>query len=365
MKSFGLTSSFKIGDVEYYIETECKPERGFLVTKVVRDGAVINYKKQKVSKEIEENELMELIRDLHLNTIENFKKWGEISENFLKDAPAEVHVKMAEKLLKMGFMEQAEKHLKKAVERDDRYSSAYKVYALYHMFRDEYNKAFKHIVRALEISPHYPDYYLLMGKVLIKLDKEKEALRFIQEAIKRVPSYAEAHYEELKAFLKMMLKGISFEKEKILAKIKALPIMDPRLNCDEYKQALKLFKKEDLKGCLDNLESMEKIFYHNYPQEIIKDFSLLSKVGIKDKITLREYILKLEELLEEKDDYPDLYFAISKSYLLYIKELFEKAHYYLRKSLDLNPHYLEAKKVLELLENEIKGFLIFLKATER
>lgn len=365
MKSFGLTGSFRVGNIQYYIETEYRPERETLVTKVIRDGAVVNYRRQKVSKNIKENELMELIRDFHLNTIESLKKWGEISEDFLKDAPVEAHVKIGEKLLKMGFMEQAEKHLKKALDKDDRYSPAYKIYALYHMLRGEYNEAFKCIVRALEISPHYPDYYLLMGKILIKLDKEKEALKFIQEAVKRVPSYAEAHYEEIKAFIKMMLRGVGMEKEKILAKIKALPIMDPRLNCDEYERALNLFKKEDLKGCLSSLEDMEKIFYHNYPQEIIKDFSLLSKAGIKDRLTLREYILKLEELLEEKDDYPDLYFAVSKSYLLYIKELFEKAHYYLKKSLDLNPHYLEAKKVLELLENEIKGFLIFLKATER
>lgn len=364
-KGFGLSGSFEFGGNTYYVETEYVPEKESLVTKIIKDGVVIHYRKEKVSKDMEENELMEFIKEFHLNTMDYLRRWGEISEGFLKKAPVEIHVKMADKLMKMGFMKQAEKHLGKALEMDSEYSPAYKSYALLYFLKGEYDKAFKNLVKALEISPHYPDYYLLMGKVLIKLDKEKEALKFLQEAIKRVPSYSEAHYEEVKALLKMMIKGLKIEREKIIAKLKALPIMDPRLQCEELRNALEYFEKGDLENSLQELEKMDVIFYFNYPQELIRDFFLLSKYGIKDVLTLKEYILKLEELLEEKKDYPDLYFAVSKSYLFLIKELFAKAHFYLKKSLDINPHYPEARKALELLENEYKGFLIFLKAVER
>ncbi len=365
MRFFGFSDEFKIGDTPYYIETEYSPEKEVITTKILKNGNIIYYKKIKASKEMEESELLELVKDFHLDTLKEFKKWGDISEEFLKEAPVEIHVKMAEKLMKMGLLEEGEKHLKKALELNEGYSPIYKIYAIYHMLKGEYNKAFNYIAKALELSPNYPDYYLLMGKLLIKLGKEKESLSFINEALKRVPSYAEAHYEEVKAFLSLMVKGVKMEKEKIMAKLKALSIMEPRLAGDEYKEAVEYFEKGEYKKCLEKLEEMEKIFYEKFPQEIIRDFSLLSKAGIKNPVTLREYILRLEELLEKNKDYPDLYFAISKSYLLYIKEIFKRAHYYLKKSIDLNPHYIEAQKVLELLENEIKGFLIFLKAIEK
>jgi len=365
MKFFGFSDEFKIGDIYYYIETEYLPEKEIMTTKILKDGNIIYYKKNKVSKEMEETELLELVKDFHLDTLNEFKKWGKISEKFLEEAPVEIHVKMAEKLIKMGLLEEGEKHLKKAIELNKDYSPIYKTYAICYLLKGDYNKAFNYIAKALELSPNYPDYYLLMGKLLIKLGKEKESLSFINEALKRVPSYVEAHYEEVKAFLSLMIKGVKIEKEKIMAKLKALSIMDPRLAGDEYKEALEYFDKGEYKKCFEKLEEMEKIFYERFPQEIIKDFTLLSKAGIKNPVTLREYILRLESLLEENKDYPDLYFAISKSYLLFIKEIFKKAHYYLKKSIDLNPHYIEAQKVLELLENEIKGFLIFLKAIER
>jgi tetratricopeptide (TPR) repeat protein len=365
MKFFGFSDSFKIGDVEYYVETDYSPEREVITTKILKDGNIVYYKKQKVSRELSEEKILEILKDFHIDTLREYKGWGEISEKFIKGAPVEIHVKMAEKLMKMGLLTEAEKHLQKAIEIDKDYSPIYKNYAILYFIKGEYSKAFNYIAKALEISPNYPDYYLLMGKILIKLSKEKESLTFINEAIKRVPSYSEAHYEEVKAFLSLMIKGISIEREKVMAKLKLLPIMDPRLNSQEYKEALLHFEKNEYKECLAKLEEMEKIFYYNYPQEIIRDFALLSKADATTPLTLREYILRLEALIEKNKDYPDIYFALSKSYLLFIKELFEKSHYYLKKSIDLNPHYIEAKKILELLENEIKGFLIFLKAIER
>ena len=105
---------------------------------------------------------------------------------------------------------------------------------------------------------------------------------------------------------------------------------------------------------------MKKIDVH----EFIADFELFSKhSGLKDKqITIEEYVDLMHSKIEQYPRYADLRNALGKAYLIKVRALLNAARQQFIKAAEINPEYLEAKKNLELIENEMKGFILFLRA---
>jgi tetratricopeptide (TPR) repeat protein len=121
---------------------------------------------------------------------------------------------------------------------------------------------------------------------------------------------------------------------------------------NKYADALKRFQKFK--------DDMKKVDVHDF----ISDFELFSKLsGLKEtQITIEEYIDLMDSKIEKYPHYPDLRNALGKAYLVKIRALLNAARKQFKKALELNPEYLEARKNLELIENELKGFILFLRA---
>jgi hypothetical protein len=78
--------------------------------------------------------------------------------------------------------------------------------------------------------------------------------------------------------------------------------------------------------------------------------------------TVQKYVTKLECLVKEYPDFPDLHNFLGIAYLIQCRHLFNKSLHQFQTAVDINPKFEKAINHLKLAKNDGKGLLILLRA---
>jgi len=366
MKGFGTSSYLNVGEKTYYIETSYLATQGKILTKVTREGKVVLIVREELSEELNEKKIFETIKNFHENVLGELKTWLSVKEK-MKEAPLEMYVKLAEKFLKMGLLEEAKELIEEKIKLDENYApSNYVLGKIYFELKD-YEKSAVYFDRAIQIKD-YPNYLLWGARALRFKGEYTRSISYLKRAIEQNPSYAEAHFEMGLALLELTINSErAFPFKMVLFSFKSAELLDARFKHEKFKKGIECLEKGEIFSAKEYFDEFFKILSPPDVHEILNEFMLLSKYGEPERVKtlIDDYILKLKEIREEHPEYADVRFNLAIALLTKIRTLFEEAQIELENALSINPDYKEAKNVLELLKNELQGYAIFLKTIGR
>ncbi|MEN3044392.1 MAG: tetratricopeptide repeat protein [Candidatus Hydrothermales bacterium] len=366
MKGFGTSSHLEIGDRVYYIETSYLSAQGEIFSKVTREGKVVSIKRIEVDKDLEERKIFETLKNFHENLVNEIKTWLSIKEK-VKEEPLEMYVKLAEKMLRIGLLEESKELLEDKIKLNENYGPLNFVLGQIYFYLKDYEKSSLFFEKAIQ-DRDYANYFLWAGRVFRIKNEFTRSISYLKKAIEKNPSYAEAHFEMGLSLLDLVLNsGSTIPFKTIILSFKSAEILDPRFRNEKFKNGLTLLENGEI---VEAKRLFEEFFYSLKPHdvhEILEEFIILTKYADREKlrIVVDDYILKLKELRDEHPEYADVRFNLALAFFIKIKTLFEEAQIELENALSINPDYEAAKKALELLKNESEGFALFIKTIGR
>lgn len=366
MKGLGTSSHIKVGEKTYYIETSLLSAQREILTKVTREGKIILVRRMEIHEEIGKGEIFETLKNFHESVVNEIKTWLNLKEK-VKDEPLDVYINLAEKMLKMGLLENAKEILEDKLKINENYAPLNFVLGKIYFNLKDYEKSSLFFERAIQ-EREYPNYLLWTARVYRFKKEYTRSVSYLKRAIDKNPSYAEAHFEMGFCLLELVLNsGTTVPFKTIILSFKSAEILDPRFKNEKFKEALNLLEKGEIIEAKKLLDEFFDILKPHDVNEILEEFTILSKYADKQnlKLIIDDYILKLKEIREEHPEYADVRFNLALAIFFKIKTLLEEAQIELENALSINPDYENAKKVLELLKNETEGYALFLKTIGR
>lgn len=367
-KVFGLDSALKLGSDVYHVETYAEPKHCKIISQVYKSGKILEVTEKNYDPNIKEKSMISVIQTTHNQQIDDLSHLLQLTEKVQKQLRAEVFNRIGMLLFSKGFYEEARKSFEAAVEADENLTDAHRNLGNVYKRLGNPDRAIAQFTRALYLAPNNADYYLDLALAYLEKDMYDEAFKELKKAININEDYADAYFNL--GFLILKEKVVKNKKPKerdiSAAKLyfKNASIMDERYQDKSYSDAFRLLWDDNYVEAFERFaefkENLKKVDVH----EFIADFELFSKVGgTKDtKITIEEYIDLMSSKIDKFPHYADLRNALGKAYLLKVRALFNAARQQFKKALEINPDYQEAKKNMELVENELKGYVLFLRA---
>lgn len=367
-KTYGLDSAIKLDDEIYHVETFAEPKFFKVISQIFKSGKILEVKEHPYDQSITEKSLLGLIQSIHNRQIDGLSHLLDLAEKVRKELHAAAFNKIGEMFMKKGFLQDAQKSFEEAIRSDQNLTDAHRNLGTIFKKLGYVDRAIAQFTRALYLAPNNADYYLDLGLAYIEKDMYDEAFEELKKAININNDYAEAYFN----------LGLLILKEKVVGKetpddqdinatkfnFKSASILDSRFQEQTYYDACNLLLENKYKEALDSFNkfkvNMQKIDVH----EFISDFELFSKFSDLrgTPITIDEYLDRMNAKIEKYPIYADLRHALGKAYLIKMRSLFDAAVKQFKKALEINPEYEEAKRNLELLENETRGFILFLRA---
>ncbi|MEO0294629.1 MAG: hypothetical protein ABIM85_01255 [candidate division WOR-3 bacterium] len=366
MKGFGTSSHIKAGEKTYYIETSLLSAQREILTKVTREGKIVLVKRIEIHEEIGEKEIFETLKNFHESVVNEIKTWLSLKEK-VKDEPLDIYINLAEKMLKMGLLEEAREILEDKIKINENYAPLNFVLGKIYFYLKEYEKSSLFFEKALQ-DREYPNYLLWAARTYRFMKEYTRSVSYLKRALEQNPSYAEAHFEMGLSLLELVLNsGTTIPFKTIILSFKSAEILDPRFKNEKFKEALNLLERGEVIEAKKLFGEFFNILKPHDVHEILEEFTILSKYSDKENLKqiIDDYILKLKEIREEHPEYADVRFNLALAIFFKIKTLFEEAQIELENALSINPDYENAKKVLELLKNETEGYALFLKTIGR
>lgn len=368
MKGFGVSSHLKVNDNLYYLESYFSPVTSCIYTKLSREGKILMSKRKEVDyQSLDEKKLMEIIKNIHLETEEELREWFSIYSKIKEEAPSEIYVKIGEKFLNIGLLQEAKELLEHRIKQDESYAPLFFTLGKVYYALKDYEMASFYLERAVSLAPNYANYNMWVARAYRKKKEFTRSLSYIRKALDINPSYGEAQFEMGLCLLELYIEGTMLSFKSIVFPFKSAELIDSRFKHPLYREGIEYLQKGELFEAKAKFEEFLEILEPHEVHNILNEFVLLVKYAEENKlpIILDDFILKLKELVQENPEYPDVHFYLALAYLLKIKNLLSLADRELENSVGINPDYQLAKEVKELLRNEIEGYLVFMKAIER
>ncbi len=367
-RTYGLDSAVKFDKDIYHIETYAEPRHFKLVSQTFKSGRILDVKEKQYDHQIREKTLIDLIQSIHNEQIESLSHLLRLVENVKKGMHADAFNKIGVIFMGKGFFQEAKKSFTDAVRIDQNLTDAHRNLGYVYKKLGDIDRAIAQFTRALYLAPRNADYYLDLGLAYLDKDMYDEAFQELEKAINFNKNFAEAYFNLGYLILKeKVMKAPTLHEKDVIAAIvnlKYASLLDPRFQVDPFKDALHLLEQKDFAKSVSRLTKFKDEMKKTDIHEFIYDFELFSKFSdLKEvTITVDEYIDKMHRKVDSNPQYADLWNALGKAYLIKMRSLFNAALTHFKKAVEINPDYVQASRNLELVENEIKGFMLLLRA---
>ena len=220
----------------------------------------------------------------------------------------------------------------------------------------------------LKKTTGYADFWVRKGQIEVQMGQWQAAQESCAEALKRNPDYGEAYLRV--AHVLLLACGTEIDVQSRKAQMDKAreqlgrAIHRGGLGGAEPEAVVRMLHKGDWEKAAAALESWldrrpwalrlddHDRFYLDY---------LYGEQG-RDSQRIQAYVQGLEETVDNHPGYADLHNRLGVAYMIQCRQLLTQAIAHFQTALRLNPSYKRAKRNLQLVKNDSKGFLILLRA---
>lgn len=369
VKDISIDDSLYVGGKKYHIQTNSTGESRKIVSILFENGKVLDSAVFIYGADISEAALTRLVRSVHNKKVAEMKSLFQIAEQLSEKRHAEALNKLGSVFLGKRMYEEAIRQFRKATEIDANCAEAQNNLGLALSLAGRDSEALEFYQKAIQKQPNYGDFHNNLGVLLCKLGRYKEGIEELETAVRLGAKFGEAYFNLGLAHLKIIQDPTSaahFPPTSVLIH-RALENFERAIDLtpyfkDKYFQSGLVHLKNNMIGkAIEDFSRslMEVNKLKSKQREICYEFYLrfmYQDKGISEH-DIKEYILKLQNLLSKNPGYADLHNHLAGAFLIWARTLFQKASDHLNQALSINPHFKRAKNNLKLVENESKGLV--------
>jgi len=142
---------------------------------------------------------------------------------------------------------------------------------------------------------------------------------------------------------------------------------DPRYRSPLINDAISAIEAGEVEQARKLLADFRSTLGEEEVSYLSDEFDLLIRYAepARKPFIIEEYREEIRTKLALEPDHPDLHNELGKIYLLAIKSYWDRAINEFKRALSLDPNLTAAKQNLELVQYELKGFLLFLRGLSK
>lgn len=367
VKDFSIDDNLYVGGKKYHIQTNSSGKSRKIVSILFIDGKVLDSSIFVYGADISEAALTRLVRSVHQKKVGEMKSLFQIADKLLEEKHVDSLTKLGSVFLGKRMYDEAVRQFKGALELDPDHAQAQNSLGLALSLAGKDGESLEFYERAIQNQPNYGDFRNNLGVLLCKMGRYKEGIEELEKAVRLGVRYGEAYFNLGLAHLKIVQDPSSPDKfppasvliHRALEHFEKAIDMTPHFK-DKYFQAGLMHLKNNMVGkAIEEFSRslMEVNKLKAKQREVCYEFYLRFLYQGKPMVEsdIKEYIVKLQDLLSKRPGYADLHNYIAGAYVAWARTLFIKASEHLDQSLSINPNFRRAKNNLKLVENESKG----------
>jgi tetratricopeptide (TPR) repeat protein len=280
--------------------------------------------------------------------------------------------KLGLQYLRWNLLDEAISEFELAIQYDGNFGEAYLNLGEAYMRRGGLEEALRVLKQGVQAAPKYADMWQKLGMVHFRLDQYNHAIRCFQKALKINPNYDEPHFYIAICLMDVVEKNISVHglpdqkdcKKYALEHLSRAANQSGRFKTPKFEEAMRVCHKGNFTQSRALLQEISVDLPRIIDLDFHDAFYLNFMYGDRGRNTrnIQKYVDRLERLVKEHSDFPDLHNKLGIGYLIECRDLFNRALEQFQSACRLNPEYKRAKNNLKLAQNDGKGFLILLRA---
>lgn len=372
MTQINFSNNIRVSSRNLHLQTNTF-ENDKNVISTLFDGGRVICKEEVVIDSIEsKSSLKTAVKNFHISQLESIELLYTISSRVRTVRHPLSLMRLGRQFLRWNLLDEAIEEFKLALQYNPKFSEVYGYLGNAFIRRGALEEAVEVLEQGVKIGKSYADIWLKLGVAYLRKKEFIKSLKMFKLSLKINPRFDEAHLLLAVLFLEIYINGIKeqglppVDQQIQLAKEnlgKAVTLSKRMRNSTIQKAAQELYKghlQESLTLLIQALDEVIPEIDLGFQDHFYLNF-LYGDKG-RDSHRIKEYIEKLENILNQSDHLPDIHNHLGVAYMIQCRHLFNQAINEFRTAYRLNPEYQRAKRNLKLTENDGKGFLILLRA---
>ena len=379
MKSVVLHTKVTVNAHEFHVHTGSVAEKNIILSEIFEHGKFVT-SKQLVFEERDtrdESSKLRFIKNkatyLHKNTIDEINTLFQIQSKLQPLKLYLPHYKLGSVFFFRNIVPEAIASFKNCLQHNPEFIPAYIMLGKCYISLGVYTDALQHLLQGFKLNSEFPDLANTLGVALTLNREYQKAISILQQALKKNPAFDEAHFNLGIALFRSTIDSSDLQ-DKIVVPPRVMRYLKSLINQERYQaeswqsifeNTIEVIKNGNLTDILNYLEQVQfKLITHVKIDPIIESFYLKFMYGGRELTysELESYENRIWALAEERKSFADFWNEMGTIHIIQCRHLFLKAVIEFEKAVQLNQHYSDALKNLELIQNIKKGFLILLRA---
>lgn len=356
---------------ELHLQTNTLDEEGKIVSTLFDGGRVLGKEETLYDSGLSDEALRKQVEQFHSKRIEAIEFFYAISARVKTVRHPQSLNKLGLQFLRWNLLDEAISEFELAIQYDSHYAEVYLHLGEAYLRRGGLREGVTVLEKGVAVAPSYADLWQKLGTACLRARRYEKALEAFRRALKINPSYDEAHFSMALCLIDVLKQGVEGSGLPDAAGCRKQAqehlnrtAVSTRFQTPDFEEAMRRFRKGEIDRALTLLRKVDQELSPLVDLGFHDAFYLQFMYGEKGRNgeAVQEYVDRLESLIKEYPDFPDLYNKLGIGYLIQCRKLFNRALHQFRHACSLNPSYERAKRNLKLAENDGKGFLILLRA---
>ncbi len=373
-----LQENLTVANHQFLIRTMLDQDRAQIVSDVIEKDRLLYQKTFPLTGDlILDDDLFwqEKASNAHQRMIEEVLSLFTIKERLSQVTQAQYHYRFGRVLLYYNFTDDAEEHFKKSIELKPQFIKAYRKWAVCAFKKRDFERALQILLKAQNSGQNYPDYLNDLAVAYTLTDDFASAKNSLERALEIKPNYPEANFN-LGVLLFLSSLDESHEGQtavpvRVIRALKDLKevnhLFDPFWN-ERAEFVLEKIQNGSVNETISTLLDLQlKMVTRDDPLAVKIDYFFLKFMYGKKQLNDEEleYYENLISKNVNKVSYADHWNDLGVIHLIQCRNYFLTALEEIERAQKINPHFTEAKEILEKIIRVKNGFLILLRALLR
>ncbi len=372
----GLNSNLKVGNRQLHIQTSYNSDNQLAVSCIFDAGALLDTREAPLSKDdISSSRLKREVKQFHDLVLSDIELLFDVATKVESSKQFSSVKRLGLLFLEKGFFSEAIAAFEQASELGSDKDCCNYEHGKALFYNKEYDKAIEKLEIAVDKNPEYADLQLLYGKCQWMLKNVLAGIEHIKKSFEINPDYHKAYFELGLLLLescildpknKDLVPPIERIKEAVGYLQKAKSLSPDVYDIELFDKGIDLLDEKDkIQQAFDLIKGASKSTSFTSKSSIVDSEFYLQYLfaGLdKDNKSLDHYLKTMEKSISQYPDYADLHQSLGIAYMIKSWHFFIKSTDEFREALKINPDFEKASQNLKLLENDVRGFLILLRA---
>ncbi len=377
-ENIGVYDTIEIEGREFHITTGTLLEDRRIITEVFERGMFLISREYSLdlrseTKQLNYDFLNYVTQEFHYRVIEELEALYTIETKLSRYRHPKSFYHLGLLFLKRNLYPEAIRQFEKAIQFDKRYLEAYMGLGVSYLKSRQFDEALRTFQNTLNFNERYPDLLNFFGLAYLFKGDYERSMSLFKEAIQLNPNYIECQFNFGVALYKSALDGVKDPRAVAVPARVSIYLKQVR-DLEKYKseswqkqfnQVLDLLKDNNHEIIIPQLEELQLRLVDVVTDKEKKfEFYLRFLFGGKemDLETIEKYEPYFVNGVGKTNRYPDFWNDLGTFNLIKSRALYLKAMSDFERALDLASDYDEARKNLEKIKSNEKGFLILLRA---